>query len=363
MNKEHFDGVINWITSGELKSHYIAETKEKISEEAAERNNLRMLPLGTFVIAIYGLEATGVRATGSITTQISTISQACMAFLPKSEVANEFLYSWYMKHGNIIGLRYAQGTKQQNLSYDILDKFQISYPKGKEQEKLIHFVSIIDRRIAVQNKIIEDLRQLKSALTDKLINDFVKNVPIVAFKQLYRTAGEGGTPDTCKREYYDNGTIPFIKIDDLTNKYLSHNKDYITELGLSKSSAWIVPANSVIFSNGATIGATSINEFDVATKQGILGIVPKEGVDVEYLYYLMTSLYFRREINRIVTHGTMATAYLKDINMILVPLPTIEEQIKAIGILSSISRKEEIEVHMLQLLQVQKQFLLQQMFI
>lgn len=149
----------------------------------------------------------------------------------------------------------------------------------------------------------------------------------------------------------------------MTNKYLSHNKDYITELGLSKSSAWIVPANSVLFSNGATIGATSINEFDVATKQGILGIVPKEGVDVEYLYYLMTSLYFRREINRIVTHGTMATAYLKDINMILVPLPTIEEQIKAIGILSSISRKEEIEVHMLQLLQVQKQFLLQQMFI
>lgn len=180
---------------------------------------------------------------------------------------------------------------------------------------------------------------------------------------MYQTAGEGGTPDTSKREYYDNGAIPFIKIDDLTNKYLLRNKDYITELGLSKSSAWIVPANSVIFSNGATIGATSINKYDVTTKQGILGVVPTEGVDVEYLYYLMTSFYFRREINRIVTHGTMATAYLKDINRILVPLPTIEEQIKAIRQLSSISCKEEIEKHMLQLLQVQKQFLLQKMFI
>ena len=149
----------------------------------------------------------------------------------------------------------------------------------------------------------------------------------------------------------------------MTNKYLLRNKDYITELGLSKSSAWIIPANSVIFSNGATIGAASINRYDVATKQGILGIVPKEGVDVEYLYYLMTSMSFRREINRIVTHGTMATAYLKDINKILVPLPTIEEQIKTIRKLSSISRKEEVEVQLLQLLQVKKQFLLQQMFI
>ena len=210
---------------------------------------------------------------------------------------------------------------------------------------------------------IRDYSSIWSALTEKLIDDFVKKVPIVAFEQLYRTAGEGGTPDTCKREYYDNGTVPFIKIDDLTNKYLLRNKDYITELGLSKSSAWIIPANSVIFSNGATIGAASINRYDVATKQGILGIVPKEGVDVEYLYYLMTSMSFRREINRIVTHGTMATAYLKDINKILVPLPTIEEQIKTIRKLSSISRKEEVEVQLLQLLQVKKQFLLQQMFI
>ena len=48
-----------------------------------------------------------------------------MAFTQKGDVKNEFLYSWYKKHGNIIGIKYAQGTKQQNLSYDILEK--ISY--------------------------------------------------------------------------------------------------------------------------------------------------------------------------------------------------------------------------------------------
>ena len=159
LNKEHFKGAINWISSGELKEHYIADTKEKISDEAAK--TLKMLPIGTFVIAIYGLEADGVRGTCSITKSESTISQACMAFTSKGKIQNEFLYSWYKKHGNVIGIRYAQGTKQQNLSYDIIEKFKIAYPTFQEQEKLYKFIALLDERIATQNKIIEDLKKLK----------------------------------------------------------------------------------------------------------------------------------------------------------------------------------------------------------
>ena len=168
LNKEHFKGTVNWISSGELKEHYIYSSKEQISEEAAK--SLKLLPVGTFVIAIYGLEAEGVRGTGSITQKPSTISQACMSFIPKGVIENEFLYSWYKKHGNVIGIRYAQGTKQQNLSYDILEKFKIVYPNTKEQEKLNKFISLLDERIATQNKIIEDLKKLKSAISHILFS-------------------------------------------------------------------------------------------------------------------------------------------------------------------------------------------------
>ena len=133
LDKEQFNGDVNWISSGELKEHYIYDTKEKITEEAASCNNLRLLPIGTFVIAIYGLEAEGVRGTGSVIQKKSTISQACMAFSSKGTITNEFLYSWYKKPGNLIGLKYAQGSKQQNLSYDIISQFRISYPSITEQ--------------------------------------------------------------------------------------------------------------------------------------------------------------------------------------------------------------------------------------
>ena len=185
----------------------------------------------------------------------------------------------------------------------------------------------------------------------------------MAFETLYSKAGEGGTPTTSNTEFYDNGSIPFIKIDDLSNKYLSANKDYITELGLKKSSAWLIPTHSIIYSNGATIGAISINKYPVCTKQGILGIVPNTNIDVEFLYYFMQSSYFQKEVERVVTEGTMKTAYLKDINHIKCPIPDLDKQKEISHTLSALSFKEDIESQLLQKYQIQKQYLLSQMFI
>ena len=165
------------------------------------------------------------------------------------------------------------------------------------------------------------------------------------------------------RAYYEGGKIPFIKIDDLSSMYLTENKDYITSAGLAKSSAWIIPKNSVIYSNGATIGAVSINTFPVATKQGILGIVPKDGVQTEYLYYMMRSSYFSKEIQRIITEGTMKTAYLKDINRIVCPLPSSEKQTRMVSGLLALSKRISQERKTLRLYTKLKQILLARLFI
>lgn len=184
-----------------------------------------------------------------------------------------------------------------------------------------------------------------------------------SFEMLYKEAGEGGTPSTSNPQYYENGTIPFIKIDDLSQKYLVAHKDCITQVGLRNSSAWLIPAGSVIYSNGATIGAISINTYPVSTKQGILGIVPNDSVCAEYLYYLMTSKYFRKQVHRIITEGTMKTAYLKDINKILCPVPNIDEQQRLAKSMSSVTRKIETEKATLDAFILQKRYLLSHLFI
>lgn len=186
---------------------------------------------------------------------------------------------------------------------------------------------------------------------------------MVPFSELYERAGEGGTPSTSERAFYENGDIPFIKIDDLKSKYITKHQDNISEFGLNNSSAWIIPENSVIYSNGATIGAVSINTYPVSTKQGILGIVPKSIVHTEYLYYLMSSTHFSKEINRIVTEGTMKTAYLKDINIILCPVPSLDTQSKIAKGLASLSERLEVEMRILEQYKLQKGVLLSKMLI
>ena len=209
--------------------------------------------------------------------------------------------------------------------------------------------------------LIKDFVACRSAIIDYAINSL--DTDFAKFGSLYEMAGEGGTPTTSNASFYDNGNIPFIKIDDLKQKYLTENKDFITELGLQKSSAWLVPTHSILFSNGATIGEISITTYPVCTKQGILGIVPKQNIDVEFLYYFMSSSYFKKAVRRIVTEGTMKTAYLKDINNILCPIPTKEKQQEIAKMPSTLNSKIDSEQSILKLFCSQKQYLLRQMFI
>ncbi|WP_394815208.1 restriction endonuclease subunit S [Bacteroides xylanisolvens] len=257
--------------------------------------------------------------------------------------------------------RIAQGTKIYSISTKNFSECFIGIPSKVEQTKIATLLRLIDERIATQNKIIEDLKKLKSAIIDYAINSL--DTDFAKFGSLYETAGEGGTPTTSNASFYDNGKIPFVKIDDLKQKYLTENKEFITELGLQKSSAWLVPTRSILFSNGATIGEITITTYPVCTKQGILGIVPKSNIDVEFLYYFMSSTYFKKAISRIVTEGTMKTAYLKDIANILCPIPTKEKQQGIAKMPSALNSKIDYEQSLLKLFIMQKQYLLRQMFI
>ena len=276
---------------------------------------------------------------------------------PSQYIGNGFLYHLLAN----VDWRKLNSTTIIRIYNDDLRNLKLSYPQIEEQKKISRLLSLLDDRISTQNKIIEDLKKLKCAIIDYTIETL--QTDYIEFSEVYDMAGEGGTPSTSNMEYYENGCIPFVKIEDLKQKYLVSNKDHITELGLQKSSAWLIPTNSILFSNGATIGEISITTYPVCTKQGILGIVPKVNFDTEYLYYLMSSRYFKREICRIITEGTMKTAYLKDINKIRCPIPSKAIQQEIVSLPSVLDTKIGIEQRILEKFICQKQYLLRQMFI
>ena len=349
--KEYYDGNIPFIRSGELHEE---QTELFITEDGYKNSAAKMVEVGDLLLALYGATSGDI----AISKINGAINQAILCI--RTNQNKKFIESIWRKHVEKLLQTYLQGG-QGNLSADIVKNISFYFSRIEEQNKIAEFISLLDERIATQNKIIEDLKKLKSAIIDYAIDSL--DTDFAKFGSLYETAGEGGTPTTSNASFYDNGKIPFVKIDDLKQKYLTENKDFITELGLQKSSAWLVPTRSILFSNGATIGEITITTYPVCTKQGILGIVPKSNIDVEFLYYFMSSTYFKKAVSRIVTEGTMKTAYLKDINNILCPIPTKKKQQEIAKIPSALNSKIDYEQSILKLFIMQKQYLLRLMFI
>ena len=364
MEKKHFIGDVNWITSGELKEHYIGDTKERISEKAAEDNNLRILPVGTFVMAIYGLEAEGVRGTCSITVKTSTISQACMAFTPKSNVSNEFLYSWYKKHGNKIGIRYAQGTKQQNLSYDIIEKFPIRYPSIEEQEKLNTFISLLDKRIATQNKIIEDLKKLKVAISNRLLNNKTllnKTAPLSKFGDLKNGYAFKSSA------YVPNGNYNIVTIANVNGdrEIVTDNCNTISSVPTDIQSHQILKSGDILISLTGNVGRVSLNKGNNNLLNQRVGLfVPNNSISSEFLYQTLSFVQFENSMINLAQGAAQLNIGKGDVESYQVRYSENEHLISQITqILLGYDKKIEIENKYLQSLLAQKSYLLSNMFI
>ena len=167
-NRAFYSGNIRWVSSGELKPKYLCETSQHISSEAVSSCNLREYPANTLLVAMYGLEAAGVRGTASILSAPATISQACMAIQQTGEIDIEYLYYWYIYNGQWIGIRIAQGTKQQNLSTDTLGNLRIHAPSCSKQKKVCKLLSQIDYLIEKECKKIDLLSSVKRGLLQQL---------------------------------------------------------------------------------------------------------------------------------------------------------------------------------------------------
>ena len=100
----------------------------------------------------------------------------------------------------------------------------------------------------------------------------------------------GGTPSRGKPLYWQNGNIPWVKISDISGKYVETTEEKITQLGLDNSSAKIFKKGTILYSIFATIGDVAILNVDAATNQAIAGITCSPSCNIDYLYYVLLVL-------------------------------------------------------------------------
>ncbi|MFL1662099.1 restriction endonuclease subunit S [Bacillus cereus] len=144
----------------------------------------------------------------------------------------------------------------------------------------------------------------------------------------------GGTPKSSVVEYYEGGTIGWITPSDLTGynrQFISKGRRNITNLGLEKSAAKLLPAGTVLFSSRAPIGHVVIAENELTTNQGFKNILPSSMHNPKYLYWYLKSV--KDEIEFRASGTTFKEISGSEMNEIEIPLPSLEEQTKIVAVL------------------------------
>ena len=238
-------------------------------------------------------------------------------------------------------------------------KFSITNPE--EENKVSNFLSLLDKKIELQSKKIEDLKLFKKGLLILRFSNKVKNIKL---EEIIKKGKAGGTPKSTVQKYYD-GTIPFLSISDISsqNKYIKHTEKCISEEGLKNSSTWLVPKNSIILSMYASYGLPCINKIELATSQAMYSMIFKDDIDVEFIYYY---LYYLQQINyydRLVSTGTQSNLNAEKVNEIKIYCPNYDIQKNISKLFVSCDRKILLEENKLLKLQELKKGLMQSMFV
>ena len=257
--------------------------------------------------------------------------------------------------------RLAQGTKIYSINSHNFSECYIGIPCKEEQSKISNLLHTVDLRIATQIKIIEDLKKLKSAISKQI---FVQK-PICwnRLKTLFIKGKAGGTPTSTNKDYY-NGEIPFLSINDITKqgKYIRYTENHLSQSGLDNSSAWIVPAHSLIMSMYASVGLVTINEVPIATSQAMFAMQLKDKGLLDYLYYYLS--YFKyRYIHKYLETGTQSNINADIVRGIMIPDYGHSCNMEIASTLRSIDAKIDNEQSVHEQLNKQKNYLLTQMFI
>ena len=274
-------------------------------------------------------------------------------------------------------LRYNEASGVPSLSKDTIEKIKVFIPQLDEQRKISEMLSVIDERIATQNKIIEDLKKLKSAIIDKSFcypNESSPQKRFIGFTEEWHLVH---LSDICQRVRTKNfntqctlvltiaaqfGLVSqeeffnkSVASDNLEGYYLLRKGDFAYNKSYSGDYAWGAVKRLECFSEG------------VLSPLYICFRPDPSKVDSDYLAYYFESKKWYKGIADIAGEGARNHGLLNlsviDYFKTLHRIPSIQEQKAIANALNKLTSKISIEKNLYDDLLLQRQHLLQQMFI
>ena len=229
------------------------------------------------------------------------------------------------------------GAQHFNIGQEGLNRVKLHFASLDEQKKIATFLSLLDERIATQNKIIDKLQSLIKGIAQKIVRNNKPNVRLAECLECKSSTLQ-------ESEVCEQGTYPVYG----ANGIVGYLDNYSTE----SEAVYIIK-------DGSGVGTVSYVTGKCSATGTLNTLQAKEGYSLQYLYYLLKVFNFEPY----KTGMAIPHIYFKDYGKAKVFCPSYTEQLQYARLLSAIDNKLSIEQNILTELSLQKQYLLRQMFI
>ena len=325
------------------------------------------------VIAVRGsLGALGYVDIDNVDWNIN--SQLAIIRTDKSELNGAFVIQFLSSNkGQKELLSRQTGTALKQLPIKQLQDVPVPKPELAEQNKISEFFRQLDDTIALHQHHLDNHKELKKALLQKMFPRNGEKLPEVRFggftevwekRKLNKVMSDFIVPMRDKPKEF-SGEIPWTRIEDIEGKYLndSLSGQYVSQAIIEKMNLKVIPKDSLIVSASATFGVVAIVTQDLITNQTFIGLVPEANFDLDFLYTLFQTPTVRTKMKFESAGSTIFYITRQTFENMQFLLPSYEEQQSIGSYFKNIDDTITLLQQKLNDYQRLKKVMLQQMFV
>ena len=316
---EYYGGDIPWVKTGDLKSEYLYEVEDFITEEGLKNSSAKLYEPDTVLIAMYGAT---IGAT-SILKMDACTNQACAAFKKNDKVIPEYLY-YFLKSQKVKFVKDGVGGAQPNISAGYLKKVEMELPSLDEQRAIVEVLDKTTNIMVMRNQEIASLDNLIKARFVEMFGDCNN---MISMNEICSIITDG----THQPPKFQETGIPFIFVSNLANNTVTYNAEKFiskeTYNELYKRTP--IEPGDLLLSTVGSYGhpAVVVEDTKFLFQRHIAYLKPKkEIINSFYLHSALLSSDCQRQIEEKVKGIAQKTLNLSEIRKIMIPVPNIEAQ-------------------------------------
>ena len=263
--------------------------------------------------------------------------------IDENQLMPEYLMMWFKRPEFDRYARFkSHGSVREVMDWDEMCKVELPVPPIEKQRSIVKAYQTITDRIALKRKVNENLVTIGIASIQKNIGRGVlinltdaererlilpEGFSIKTVSEFCKDTKSGSTPSRTNNEYWENGTIPWVKSGEVHNNITLQTDEHITPLGLSESSTKLLSRDTVLMAMyGVTAGEVGYLAIEATTNQAICGMICHTKAESAYLYFSL--IQSQTAISRLSNGGAqdnLSKNFIDGIKIVVPPSKYIEK--------------------------------------